>query len=123
MATFKNFRRPKKLFSPDSTEPYRLSRSKLENFVNCPRCFYLDRRLGIEPPSMPAFTLNSAVDELLKKEFDSFRKQGKPHPLMKAAGIDAIPFSHPLLDEWRENFKGLQFHHAATNLIITGAID
>ena len=28
-----------------------------------------------------------------------------------------------MLDEWRENFKGVQFHHKPTNLIITGAVD
>jgi hypothetical protein len=27
-------------------KPFTLSRSKLEDFVRCPRCFYLDRRLG-----------------------------------------------------------------------------
>ena len=123
MANNKVFRRTRNLFNPQSSEPYRLSRSRLENFLNCPRCFYLDRRLGIEPPGMPAFTLNSAVDELLKKEFDIYRKQRKPHPIMKAAGIEAVPFSHPLMDEWRENFKGVQFHHRPTNLIISGAVD
>jgi hypothetical protein len=28
-----------------------------------------------------------------------------------------------MLDVWRENFKGVQYHHQPTNLIITGAID
>ena len=116
-------RRMRNLFNPDAKEPYRLSRSRLENFVSCPRCFYLDRRLGIEPPGIPSFTLNSAVDELLKKEFDLYRRRHAPHPVMEAYGIEAIPSAHPMIDEWRENFRGIQYHHPATNLIIQGAVD
>lgn len=116
-------KRIRNLFKPKAEEPYKLSRSRLENFMRCPRCFYLDRRLGIDRPSMPGFTLNSAVDALLKKEFDVYRAKGEPHPLMKEHGVDAVPFQHKDLDIWRENFKGMQYHHKPTNFIITGAID
>jgi len=27
------------------------------------------------------------------------------------------------MDEWRENFKGVQYHHEPTNFIMTGAVD
>lgn len=116
-------RRERNLFDPTSKEPFKLSRSRLENFIWCPRCFYLDRRLGIDRPSMPGFTLNMAVDTLLKKEFDIYRAKGESHPLMKENGVDAVPFRHKDLDTWRDNFKGLEYHHKPTNLIITGAID
>jgi hypothetical protein len=46
-----------------------------------------------------------------------------PHPLMKKYNIDAIPFMHPMMDEWRENFKGVQYHDKINNLIIFGAVD
>ena len=71
-SSLQSYKRVRNLFNPKSASVYRLSRSRLENFVNCARCFYLDRRLGIEVPPIPAFTLNSAVDHLLKKEFDGF---------------------------------------------------
>lgn len=125
MASSKNkaYKRTRNLFDPQSKEPFKLSRSRLENFINCPRCFYLDRRLGLEPPGIPAFTLNSAVDELLKKEFDSYRRERKTHPLMAASGVEAIPFAHPMIDEWREVFKGVRHHHRPTNFVIFGAVD
>ena len=92
-------------------------------FISCPRCFYVDRRLGTgRPPGFP-FALNSAVDALLKNEFDALRKDEKQHPLQVQYGIDARPVHHKNLDKWRENFVGVQFHHQPTNLIITGAID
>lgn len=111
------------LFDPRSREPFVLSRSKIDLYVECPRCFYLDRRLGVARPPLPAFTLNSAVDALLKKEFDSYRLAQRAHPLMESYGVDAIPFAHEELDTWRENFKGLRHHHKPTNFTISGALD
>jgi CRISPR/Cas system-associated exonuclease Cas4 (RecB family) len=123
MSKYYNSNRTRNLFDPTSPQPFKLSRSKIDLFLNCPRCFYLDRRLGVsQPPGYP-FSLNSAVDKLLKKEFDMHRARETRHPLMEAYGVDAIPFSHEQLNEWRENFKGVQYHHGRTNLLVTGAVD
>ena len=115
--------RIRNIYEPGASKPYRLSRSRLENFLRCPRCFYLDRRLGIDVPSGPPFSLNIAVDALLKKEFDLYRIRQEPHPYMVDANIDAVPAIHEQLDEWRENFKGIRHLHEKTNLEIQGAID
>jgi len=123
MSKFYKAKRTYNLFNPLSQEPFRLSRSKIDLFLSCPRCFYLDRRLGVErPPGFP-FTLNSAVDKLLKKEFDLNRAKGSSHPLMKEYGIAAVPFNHQEIDAWRDVRKGIWYFHEATNLIIMGAID
>lgn len=116
-------KRVRNLYQPGSGEPYKLSRSKLELFLECPQCFYLDRRLGVSRPAGFPFTLNRAVDELLKKEFDVHRAKGSQHPLMKKYKIDAIPFSHKNFEKWRENFVGVEYYHEPTNLLITGAVD
>ncbi len=111
-------------FDPTSTVPYRVSRSKIDLFSECPRCAYLDMRCGVKRPSMPAFTLNNAVDELFKREFDIYRAKKEPHPLMKAAGIDAVPYEHKDLEEWRDSFKrGISYHHEPTNITLRGGID
>ena len=115
--------RTRNLFSPSGEKPFKLSRTKIQSFLDCPRCFYLDRRCGTDQPDGPPFRLNTAVDTLLKKEFDKCRCEGRPHPLMIEHNIDAIPFSHPELDAWRANFQGVQYLHEPTNFIITGAID
>ena len=110
-------------YNPASTDSYKMSRSGIELFIQCPRCFYFDRRIGISRVPGYPFTLNSAVDHLLKQEFDIHRAKGQPHPLMSFYGIDAIPYSHPDLNIWRANFEGIQYLHKKTNLYITGAID
>ena len=102
---------------------WRLSRSKIDLFFECPRCFYLDNKLGTKRPGMPSFNLNIAVDELFKKEFDAYRKKKESHPIMSKAGIDAVPFAHKDIDEWRDNFKGIAHVHEDTGLTVSGAVD
>lgn len=117
------YKRTRGIFSPHDTTPFKVSRSKIDLFLECPRCFYLDRRHGTPRPSGFPFTLNSAVDALLKKEFDIHRVARTAHPLMEKYGIDAVPFVHESLNEWRENFVGIQYVHKPTNLMVTGAVD
>jgi len=105
-------------------KPFTLSRSKLEDFVRCPRCFYLDRRLGLTRPGIPAFTLNSAVDTLLKKEFDLHRTAGRPHPIFAKYGISAVPFTHAELDEWRKTPSGgAAYLDEPSGFLVKGIID
>ena len=80
------------IYSSDLKEPYKLSRSRIENFCRCKRCFYLEEKLGVSRPSQFPFNLNNAVDELLKIEFDNFRGTEENHPLILENGIDAKPF-------------------------------
>lgn len=123
MSQYYTPKRTRNIYNPESKEPFKLSRSKIDLFLNCPQCFYMDRRLGTDrPPGFP-FALNSAVDKLLKKEFDIHRLAQSKHPLMHKYGIDAVPFLHQDLDKWRENFVGVQFLHEKTNFLITGAVD
>lgn len=91
--------------------------------MQCPRCFWLDARLKITRPSSPPFNINKAIDELFKKEFDSYRSKGEPHPIMTDNQIKAIPYQHADLDVWRYNFKGVATLHEPTNLHVFGAID
>lgn len=121
-STFKRSRA--KPFDPASGEPFSISRSKLDLFSECPRCAYLDMRLGVKRPSMPAFTLNNAVDELLKREFDIHRAAGTRHPLCDTYGVDAVPLRDDRMEEWRDALRrGISHLHAPTNLFVRGGVD
>jgi len=101
----------------------KLSRSKIELFLECPRCFWLEVKHGVKrPPGFP-FTLNNAVDYLLKQEFDHHRQKGTPHPVMVSHKVQAVPFNHPEINTWRHNFTGIQFHHKPTDILVFGAVD
>ena len=124
MSDYYNSRRNRNLFDSQSDEPFRMSRSKIDLFMNCRLCFYLDCRLGVgRPPGFP-FALNSAVDALLKKEFDIHRTKKRAHPLMAAYGLkDMIPYENENMDLWRSNFKGIRYVYEPAKLLVTGAID
>jgi len=80
--------------------------------------------LGVGRPSGYPFSLNVAVDKLLKKEFDIHRARGTAHPLMEHYGIDAVPFQHEKMDEWRDSLRrGITKQIDGTNVVITGGVD
>lgn len=99
------------------------SRSALEEFHRCPRCFYLHRRRGLKAPSMIPLTLAVATDALLKSDFDAVRASGAVHPLWLREGLTMRAFPHPDIDTWRSNFKGQRVVDPATGATIYGAVD
>ena len=124
MSEYYKAQRIRGMYDSKSKEPFRLSRSRIDLFLNCPRCFYFDRRLGIDRPPGYPFSLNSAVDKLLKKEFDIHRAKGTAHPLIEHYKIDAVPFAHEKINEWRDALRrGITYLHKDTNLLITGGVD
>ncbi|MFZ9715535.1 MAG: PD-(D/E)XK nuclease family protein, partial [Pelagibacteraceae bacterium] len=83
-----------------------------------------DRVKGLKEPSMPGWSLNSAVDELLKKEFDFHRKEKTPHTIMVENKLNFIPFDHPEINKWRDSLTGgISYLDEQTNLIIKGGVD
>ncbi len=100
----------------------KLSRSTVERYINCPRCCVLEKKYSIKPPSLP-FTLNIAVDNLCKNEFDNFRERQEPHPLFIKHNIDAVPFKHKDFNQWRSNFKGIRYKSLEHKYDFGGAVD
>jgi len=39
--------RTKNIYKIGQTDSFQLSRAKIDNFVDCPRCFVVDRRGGV----------------------------------------------------------------------------
>ena len=110
-------------YQPGQSTPFKVSRSKIELFTQCPRCFWLDARLKIKRPDGPPFNINKAIDTLFKREFDNHRKAGTQHPLQVKFKIPAKPYDHDELDTWRQNFVGVFTLHKPTNLHVFGAVD
>ena len=102
-------------------------------FLTCPKCFYLDRVKGLNYPDGPSWALNNTTDLLLKKEFDTYREEQKPHPLFKEHGLEyLVPYQHVEMDDWRDPLRpynerktlgGLVAQFEDTNIILTGGVD
>jgi len=110
-------------YQPHGEQPYELSRNKLNTFCECPRCFWLDRRKQVAPPSQLPLTLNNAVDELLKREFDHFRKTGTRPPLLESLPRGMRPAEDERVPAWRGRGQGVRHLHKETNFLVYGLID
>ena len=125
-----------RIYSPNQNKDFILSRSRFDEFMDCPRCFYLKTNKGFMSPSTPGWTLNTLTDTLLKKEFDECRKKQEPHRIMLENNLDhLVPYKSEiikdkngndklLLDEWRDSIHyGLKYRFKDTNIILQGGID
>lgn len=112
-------------FKPDHPEPYEISRSRIQSFLNCPACFWMNRVKGIKFPGMPGFLLNTATDTLLKKDFDVYRQLQQPHPFMQRNGVGhLVPFQHDDFETWTKALQlGFRTYHKPSNLIVGGGLD
>ena len=112
-------------YQPDNPQPYLLGRGKMEDFIRCEACFWMNRVKGIKFKGMPGFTLNARTDELLKIDFDKHRELQTPHPFMVESDLeDLVPFQHEDFQLWTNALQfGLQTHHKETNLIFGGGLD
>ena len=110
------------IYKPGQTDDFKISRGKFSTFITCPRCFYLDRVVGLAEPGLPGWTLNETTDLLLKKEFDQCREQQTPHRLFSQYGLDhVVPFQHESMDDWRDSLrKGLMWRYKDSNIILSG---
>ena len=112
-------------FKPEHPEPYEVSRSQIQSFLNCPACFWMNRVKGIKFPGMPGFLLNTATDTLLKKDFDKYRHLELPHPFMQRHGLGhLVPFNHPEFETWTKSLQfGLRTYHEEADFIVGGGLD
>lgn len=91
-------------YNPTHGSPYELSRSRVENFVRCPACFYMQQVEGIKFPDIPGFNINEATDVLLKKHFDKYRAEASIPPFFETHGLThLIPFHHQNFELWTQS--------------------
>lgn len=101
-----------------------LSPNSLNLYLDCPHCFWLDKKCGIKRPPPYPYALNSAVDVLLKEEFDAYRQRNEIHPLLLESKIKARLFPNQnLLNQWRDNFAGIRYFDRELEATLFGAVD
>ena len=117
------------IYDPNNSSPYELSRSRIENFVRCPACFYLQQVRGVKFPSIPGFNINEATDILLKRDFDKHRSAQTCHPFLVARGYShLVPYAHDEFELWTQSLHfgaagRMNTVHEETNLKVGGGLD
>jgi len=116
-------------FDPSNPNPYELSRGRVENFLKCKACFWLEQIKKVKPPEIPSFTINTTTDILLKRDSDFVRGKSSL-PIWQEAGLGhMIPYDHEDLEKWTNSLHyGLNesyFNtiHKDTNIKLGGGID
>lgn len=98
----------------------KISRSKIELFIECQRCFWLDAKYKIKrPEGIKGTYLGSKYDSILKNEFDKHRQNNtKPQELDKY-NFDLYS-NLEKLKKWRND---LGFYHLNHKIYYYGKID
>ncbi|MDP2926664.1 MAG: PD-(D/E)XK nuclease family protein [bacterium] len=100
---------------------WKLSPSGLYTFEECRACFWIDQHLG-RLPSIP-MRLNDAMDEKLKRRYDSYRKEGKlPPEIADLKGVHLFE-NQALLGEWRTNTASLSYENRKDGYVLVGKLD
>lgn len=99
----------------------KISRSKIELFVECPRCFWLEMKHNIKRPEVFAGGfIGQKYDPLIKNEFDVHRQN-----LTKPDRLEELELNlfddFEKLKSWRN--KGIEFYHQEHNFVYYGKID
>ena len=122
-------KRHRSTFNPDNPAPYELSRSRIENFVRCPACFYLQQVKAVPFPSIPGYNINEATDVLLKRDFDKYRGGPETHPFLKKIRMEhLVPFEHEDFEKWTQSMHygaegRMHTVHKESNIKLGGGLD
>lgn len=105
----------------DATKTFQCSRTTIEKFLNCPRCFYQENIHGLKKPPIPGYTLNIAVDENVKTEMMNHRLRGTTPDIFKKQNLQL--FQHEDLKDWQTMNKGIRFLNKERNTEYYGLVD
>lgn len=102
----------------------KLSPSTLNLFLECPRCFWLDKVRNIKRPRGIFPTLPGGMDREIKLYFDSFRVQKKLPAELIGKDFEGVQLFHEQekLDRWRQWRTGLEYKDK-NGSILSGALD
>ena len=102
----------------------RLSPSALNVFLDCPKCFWLDRVKKVPRPRGIFPSLPGGMDRVIKVYFDSFRSKGALPPELNGRDFEGVRLfgDQARLEEWRNWRTGLVYRDEDDS-VLSGALD
>ncbi len=105
------------------TKQIYLSASSLSVFIECPRCFWLEKNENILRPRGVFPSLPGGMDDVIKKYFDKFRKNNDLPPEVKGKIKGDLFSDSGTLNKWRNWRIGLSYEDKKQNAKLVGALD
>ena len=101
-----------------------LSKSALEKYRTCPRCFWLEKREGLKQPEGIRSGLPMGMDRVIKNHYDAWRAQGELPPEIREAlpGWKLYDGKRMSLSDMRNWRKGLAVD-LGEGITLSGALD
>ncbi len=114
----------KNIYVKNNLSPFKISRTKIDLFFDCKRCFYIDQRYGIKRPHGAALVLNNYIVNKFKKNLEILRETQTIIPesssLIKGG---MMPLQNTTVKDWINPFKGIFIVDKNTNMKITASLD
>ena len=106
------------------TRTFKLSPSTLSLFLECPRCFWLDKIKNIKRPRGIFPSLPGGMDRVIKTFFDGYRAAKKLPADLKGADFQGVELfeDQKQLNLWRDWKTGLHYK-SPEGSILFGALD
>ena len=102
----------------------KLSPRSLSLFLECPRCFWLEKVKGKSRPKKPSSSLPNGMDQLIKKYFDKYRARGKFPPEIEGVVEGKIFVDQERIRKWRSWQKTeLKYEDKNLRALLSGALD
>jgi len=102
----------------------KLSPSSLNIFLECPRCFWLDKNKGIKRPRGIFPSLPGGMDLVIKDYFDKYRIKDELPPEIKGKVEGKLFNNLALLKKWRSwRTTNLLYEDKPSNALLSGALD
>ncbi len=114
----------KNIYVKNNLSPFKISRTKIDLFFDCKRCFYIDQRYGIKRPHGAAMVINNHIVTKFKKNLEVLRNTKTIIPetkLISKSGFTAL--DHQKINQWIDPFRGIRILHKQTNMIISANLD
>lgn len=103
---------------------FKLSPTTLNLFLECPRCFWLDKVKSFKRPRGIFPSLPGGMDREIKVHFDTYRAKRQLPPELKGGNFEGATLfpDQARLDQWRDWRKGLEYR-VGDGSVLAGAID
>ena len=95
----------------------------LNLFRECPKCFWMHYNQKFHRPRGIFPSLPGGMDNVIKKYFDKFRKDGGLPPELVGKVKGGLMPDQALMDKWRDWRTGLEYNDKKRNAILFGALD
>ena len=97
----------KKLYVKDNLSPFTLSRTKVDLFFDCQRCFYLDQRFGVRRPHGTPLVINNTIVERIKNRLNKLRENQTTIPEGIKINRTFVPIQNDKIVHLRNSFSVL----------------